>query len=54
MKNIPIGEVLKEYGYITDEQIKRALEYQKTEEGRAPGGAQSPGKRMVPTRKSIF
>ena len=34
MKNIPIGEVLKEYGYITDEQIKRALEYQKTEEGR--------------------
>ncbi len=28
-KNIPIGEVLKEYGYITEEHIKKALEYQK-------------------------
>lgn len=29
MKNIPIGEVLKEYGYITEEQIQEALSYQK-------------------------
>ncbi|POP31979.1 type II/IV secretion system protein [Lactonifactor longoviformis] len=29
MKNIPIGEVLKEYGYITEEQLQRALAYQK-------------------------
>lgn len=28
-KNIPIGEVLKEYGYITDEQLGSALEEQK-------------------------
>ncbi len=34
MKNIPIGEVLKEYGYITDEHIARALEFQKTAEGK--------------------
>lgn len=29
MKNIPIGEVLLEYGYITDEQLKTALQQQK-------------------------
>lgn len=28
MKNIPIGEVLKEYGYITQEQLQSALDYQ--------------------------
>lgn len=28
-KNIPIGEVLKEYGYITEEQLRAALEEQK-------------------------
>lgn len=33
MKNIPIGEVLKEYGYITEEQIQEALRYQKTDAG---------------------
>lgn len=33
-KSVPIGEVLKEYGYITDEQIKQALEFQKTDEGK--------------------
>lgn len=33
MKNIPIGEVLKEYGYVTDEHIHQALEYQTTEDG---------------------
>lgn len=34
MKNVPIGEVLKEYGYITEENIKEALDYQKTEAGK--------------------
>lgn len=34
LKNIPIGEVLKEYGYITEEQIQEALQYQKTEAGK--------------------
>jgi type IV pilus assembly protein PilB len=29
VKNIPIGEVLKEYGYITEEQLQKALAYQK-------------------------
>ena len=29
MKNIPIGEVLKEYHYITEEQLQQALSYQK-------------------------
>lgn len=29
MKNIPIGEVLKEYGYITEEQLQQVLDYQK-------------------------
>lgn len=29
MKNIPIGEVLKEYGYITQEQLQSALDYQR-------------------------
>lgn len=28
-KNIPIGEVLKEYGYITEDQLRSALEEQK-------------------------
>ncbi len=28
MKNIPIGEVLKEKGYITEEQLQSALQYQ--------------------------
>lgn len=34
MKNIPIGEVLKEYGYITDSNIKQALDFQKSEAGK--------------------
>ncbi len=33
MRNIPIGEVLKEYGYITDVQLSEALEYQKNNRG---------------------
>mgnify|MGYP001248607781 CR=1 FL=1 len=28
-KNIRIGDVLKEYGYVTEEQLQQALEYQK-------------------------
>ncbi|MEG2256653.1 MAG: ATPase, T2SS/T4P/T4SS family [Lachnospiraceae bacterium] len=37
MKNIPIGEVLKEYGYITDEQVESALAYQKENRGKRLG-----------------
>ena len=37
MKNIPIGEVLKEYGYITEEQVKEALAYQKENRGKRLG-----------------
>ncbi len=33
LKDVPIGEVLKEYGYITDENIQEALKFQKTEAG---------------------
>ncbi|MBQ2056081.1 MAG: type II/IV secretion system protein [Bacteroidaceae bacterium] len=29
MRNMPIGEMLKEYGYVTDEQIREALAIQK-------------------------
>ena len=29
MKNIPIGEVLKEKGYITQQQLEKALDYHK-------------------------
>ena len=34
LKNLPIGEVLKEYGYITQEQIDQALQFQKTQTGK--------------------
>ena len=34
MQNLPIGEVLKEYGYITQEQIDQALQFQKTQSGK--------------------
>ncbi len=34
MQNLPIGEVLKEYGYITEEQIEQALQYQKSQTGK--------------------
>ncbi len=34
MQNLPIGEVLKEYGYVTEEQIKQALEFQKNQTGK--------------------
>lgn len=36
-KNIPIGEVLKEYGYITEEQIAKAVAYQKQNRGKRFG-----------------
>lgn len=29
MKNVPMGEVLKNYGYINEEQLQRALTEQK-------------------------
>ncbi len=34
MQNLPIGEVLKEYGYVTEEQIQQALEFQKNQTGK--------------------
>ena len=37
VKNLPIGEVLKEYGYITEEQLQGALEYQKEHRGKRLG-----------------
>ncbi|MFA5658400.1 MAG: ATPase, T2SS/T4P/T4SS family [Oscillospiraceae bacterium] len=37
MRNIPIGEVLKEYGYITESQLKSALEYQKLNKNKRLG-----------------
>lgn len=36
-KNIRIGEVLKEYGYITEEQITKAVAYQKENRGKRFG-----------------
>lgn len=38
-RNVRIGDVLKEYGYVNDEQISNALEYQKTHRGVRLGGA---------------
>ncbi len=37
VKNLPIGEVIKEYGYITDEQLQDALAYQKENRGKRLG-----------------
>ncbi|MEG0829307.1 MAG: ATPase, T2SS/T4P/T4SS family [Anaerovoracaceae bacterium] len=37
MKNIPIGEVLKEYGYVTEAQIEEALKVQKQTKGKRLG-----------------
>ncbi|MDD3049150.1 MAG: GspE/PulE family protein [Bacilli bacterium] len=37
MKMIPIGEVLKEYGYITDEQLQVALDMQKNDRSKKLG-----------------
>ncbi len=38
-KNIRIGDVLKEFGYVTDDDISAALEYSKSHEGVRLGGA---------------
>ena len=38
-RNIRIGDVLKEFGYVTDEQIEEAIAYQKSHEGVRLGGA---------------
>ncbi|SEQ11146.1 type IV pilus assembly protein PilB [Lachnospiraceae bacterium NE2001] len=38
-KNIRIGDVLKEFGYVNDDDISAALEYSKTHEGVRLGGA---------------
>lgn len=37
MKNIPIGEVLKEYGYISEEQLQTALAAQKQDRSKRLG-----------------
>lgn len=37
MKRVPIGEVLKEYGYITEEQLQEALEAQKKDKSKRLG-----------------
>lgn len=37
MKRIPIGELLKEYGYITDEQLQIALDEQKKDKSKRLG-----------------
>lgn len=38
IKNVPIGEVLKEYGYITEQQVQEALAYQRDHRGKRLGG----------------
>jgi type IV pilus assembly protein PilB len=37
MRNMPIGEMLKEYGYVTDDQIKEALAIQKSDRSKKLG-----------------
>ncbi|MGX8851357.1 GspE/PulE family protein [Amedibacillus sp. YH-ame10] len=37
MKNIPIGEVLKEYGYINEDQLQSALEAQRNDRSKRLG-----------------
>ncbi len=37
MKSVPIGEVLKEYGYISEEQLNKALQIQKSDGKRRIG-----------------
>ncbi|MDD3403018.1 MAG: GspE/PulE family protein [Hespellia sp.] len=38
-RNLRIGDVLKEYGYVSDAQIEDAIEYQKEHKGTRIGGA---------------
>ena len=37
MKNLPIGQLLLEQGYITEDQLNKALAYQKTHPGNRLG-----------------
>ena len=37
MKNIRIGDVLKEYGYINDDQLQEALDWQANNKGKRLG-----------------
>lgn len=37
MKNVRIGDVLKQYGYVTEEQLQQALAYQKENHGKFLG-----------------
>ena len=39
IRNLRIGDVLKEYGYVTDSQIGEALAYQKEHKGVRLGAA---------------
>lgn len=39
IKNLRIGDILKEYKYVTDEQIQMAINYQKEHKGVRIGGA---------------
>lgn len=39
IRNVRIGDVLKEYGYVTEEQIDAALAYQKEHKGVRLGAA---------------
>ena len=39
IKNIRLGQLLKEAGYVTEEQIERAVEYQKQNPGMRIGDA---------------
>lgn len=39
VRNLRIGDVLKEYGYVTEEQIGDAISYQKEHKGTRIGGA---------------
>lgn len=38
-RNLRIGDILKEYKYVTDEQIQTAIAYQKDHKGVRIGGA---------------
>ena len=37
IKNVRIGDVLLEYGYITQKQLEEALDYQKQNKGKRIG-----------------
>ncbi len=39
IRNLRIGDVLKEYGYINEAQVEAALAYQKTHQNVRMGGA---------------